>query len=404
MRKKEINDLKEIEDKERKLQVADAIRRLVKLCVAADRLREEKTAMAVVARTSQTGEVVDLYSSPMNFRSTLRCFRIELQYVCPTEMMVFNFSSLEDTDFILVGLPGFISWQHWLSIPLALLFLLAVLANLTLLSTIYREESLHEPMYYFLAALSLTDLILSVVTTPKILVIFWFNDRNISPTACFSQMYFVHCFLGLESGIFLAMAYDRYIAICYPLQYALIITDRFIMKVMVLTIVRPACLAIPLPIFAAQLHYCSSHVVEHSFCANVAVAKLACSNIRLNSIYQLVIAGSVLGVDLILISLSYCLIIYAVSKLHSQGAASKAFSTCTSHLILILFFYSTLMVLAVTNKSEEHVSPDFAILLNVLHLIVPPALNPLVYGVRTKEINHGIRKIYSNTLCYSTLE
>ncbi|XP_069495729.1 olfactory receptor 56A4-like [Ambystoma mexicanum] len=308
-------------------------------------------------------------------------------------LLVVNSSSMQVTEFILIGLPGIQRWQHWLSIPLAFLLLVAVLANATLMATIFREDSLHEPMYHFLAMLSLIDLLLSMVTTPKILTILWFNDRAIHPNACFAQMFFVHCFLGIESGIFLAMAYDRYIAICYPLRYTSIITDAFVLKVLILTFIRPTCLSVPVPIFAAQLNYCSSHIVEHSFCANIAVTKLACSKIRLNSIYQLVIAGSVLGVDLVLISLSYCLIILAVLRLRTQGAATKAFSTCTSHCILILFFYSTLMVLAVTNKSEEHVSPDFAILLNVLHLIVPPALNPLVYGVRTKEINLGIRRM-----------
>ncbi|XP_069059430.1 olfactory receptor 56A1-like [Pleurodeles waltl] len=316
--------------------------------------------------------------------------------------MTFNSSSMQGKEFILIGIPGMQSGQQWLSIPLVLLLSVAVLANVTLLTTIYQEEGLHAPMYYFLASLSLVDLLLSMVTTPKVIGVLWFSDRAISPTACFSQMFFVHYFLGLESGIFLAMAFDRYTAICYPLRYSLIVTDGLVVKLTVLIFVRSASLTIPVPVFAAQLHYCRSHIVEHCFCANLAVAKLACSNIRLNSIYQLVVAGAGLGMDLVLISLSYCLIIYAVAKLQSEGAASKAFSTCTSHFILIMFFYSTLMVLAITNKSEEHVSPDFAILLNVLHLIVPSALNPLVYGVRTKEINHGIRKMYM--WCFITME
>ncbi|XP_078515214.1 olfactory receptor 56A4-like [Lissotriton helveticus] len=308
--------------------------------------------------------------------------------------MTINSSSMQGPEFILIGIPGMQSVQQWLSIPLALLLFVSVLANVTLLFTIFRVESLHAPMYYLLASLSLVDLLMSMITTPKVLAIFWFDDRSISPTACFSQMYFMSCFLGLESGIFLAMAFDRYIAICYPLRYALIVTDGLVVKVMVFIVLRSFIVTIPVPVFAAQLHYCRSHIVEHCLCANLAVTKLACSNIKLNSVYQLVIAIAFLGMDLVLISLSYCLIIYAVANLHSAGAASKAFSTCTSHFILILFFYSLLVVLAITNKSKEHVSPDFAILLNVLHLIVPSALNPLVYGVRTKEINQGIRKMY----------
>ncbi|XP_078515218.1 olfactory receptor 56A4-like [Lissotriton helveticus] len=306
-----------------------------------------------------------------------------------------NQSYNPESEFILLGFPGFQQWQHWLSIPLAILFVLATAANPTLLATIYREQCLHEPMYYLLGMLALVDLVLSLLTTPKLLWLLWFNDRAISHAACFTQMFFVHCFLGLESGTFLVMAFDRYYAICHPLSYSSVITERFVVKAVVLVFIRPVSLFVPMPFFFARLHFCSNNVIAHSFCANLAVSSLACDNTKLHHIHQLVTVGFILVLDLLLIALSYCLILCAVMKIRSKGSSLKAFSTCTSHLILILFFYSTLLVLAITYRPGNNVPPDVTILLNVLHLIVPPALNPIVYGVRTKEINNGIKKLFN---------
>ncbi|XP_069495730.1 olfactory receptor 56A1-like [Ambystoma mexicanum] len=330
----------------------------------------------------------------LDFRVSFGVEVLEMMLVTPRRLTN-NSTGGRVTEFILVGIPGFQRWQHWLSVPLAPLLFVAVMANITLVFTIYREQNLHEPMYYFLFKLALVDLALSLVTTPKILAMFWFDLRSISPAGCFAQMFFVHCLLGSESGVFVAMAFDRYFAICSPLRYTSVLTNVLVGKVMAVITVRSLVCTVPLPLFAARLHYCSDPYVRHSFCANLAVVKLACDDISLSSIYQLAIAWSMLGGDLIMIFLSYCLILHAVLKLRTEGAASKAFSTCISHLILILFFYSTLIVLALTNKSESEIITDMAIVLNVLHLIVPPALNPIVYGVRTKEINHGIRKQFS---------
>ncbi|XP_029457607.1 olfactory receptor 56A4-like [Rhinatrema bivittatum] len=304
-------------------------------------------------------------------------------------------STTEVSEFLLMGFPGIQSWQHWISIPLALLFLIALVANLTLLITFYADPSLHEPMYYFLAILALVDIGLCNSITPKLLGVLWFDSKTISSSACFTQMYFVHCFLGMESGIFLVMAYDRYIAICNPLRYFYIITNSFVVKAMVFTLIRSAVLVVPIPVLASRLHYCSRNTIKYSFCANLAVVSLACEDITVNSIYQLTVAWAFLSSDLALITISYCFILRSVLKLQAEGAAMKALSTCSSHLILILFFYTVLVVLAITHSSRNKIPIDIPVFANVLHLLVPPSLNPIVYGVRTKEIKHGILKVFT---------
>ncbi|XP_072651268.1 olfactory receptor 56A3-like [Canis lupus baileyi] len=302
-------------------------------------------------------------------------------------------TSVVVSDFLLNCLVRSPSWKFWLSLPLSFLFLLAMGANGVLLVTIQLEASLHEPMYYLLSILSLLDIVLCLTVIPKVLAIFWFDLRSISFSACFIQMYIMNCFLGMESCTFMVMAYDRYVAICHPLRYSSIITDQFVARAAMFILARNALLTMFIPILSAQLHYCGKNIIENCICANLSVSKLSCDNVFLNRIYQLTIAWTLLGSDLVLIFLSYILILRAILRLKAKGAAAKALSTCGSHFILILFFSTILLVFVFTHMAKKKVSPDIPILLNVLHHVIPAALNPIVYGVRTQEIKEGIRKL-----------
>ncbi|XP_038424106.1 olfactory receptor 56A3 [Canis lupus familiaris] len=297
------------------------------------------------------------------------------------------------SDFLLNCLVRSPSWKFWLSLPLSFLFLLAMGANGVLLVTIQLEASLHEPMYYLLSILSLLDIVLCLTVIPKVLAIFWFDLRSISFSACFIQMYIMNCFLGMESCTFMVMAYDRYVAICHPLRYSSIITDQFVARAAMFILARNALLTMFIPILSAQLHYCGKNIIENCICANLSVSKLSCDNVFLNKIYQFIVAWTLLGSDLVLIFLSYLFILKTVLRLKAKGAAAKALSTCGSHFILILFFSTILLVLVFTHIAKKKVSPDIPILLNVLHHVIPAALNPIVYGIRTQEIKEGIRKL-----------
>ncbi|NP_001375657.1 olfactory receptor family 56 subfamily A member 1B [Canis lupus familiaris] len=304
-----------------------------------------------------------------------------------------NYSTAPVSEFLLICFPNYQSWQHWLSLPLSLLFLLAMGANTTLLITIWLEASLHEPMYYLLSLLSLLDIVLCLTVIPKVLAIFWFDLRSISFSACFLQMFIMNSFLPMESCTFMVMAYDRYVAICHPLRYPSIITDQFVAKASVFIVIRNALLLSPVPILTAQLHYCGKNVIENCICANLSVSKLSCDNFTLNRIYQFVVVWTLLGSDFILIFLSYTFILRAVLRFKDEGAAAKALSTCGSHFILILFFSTILLVVVLTNVARKSVPMDIPILLNVLHHLIPPALNPIVYGFRTKELKQGCQKL-----------
>ena len=263
-------------------------------------------------------------------------------------------------------------------------------ANATLLITIQLEASLHEPMYYLLSLLSLLDMVLCLTVIPKVLAIFWFDLRSIGFFPCFLQMFIMNSFLTMESCTFMVMAYDRYVAICHPLSYLSIITVQFVVKAAIFILARSIFLTVPIPILSGRLHYCWENVIENCLCANMSVSRLSCGDIIINCLYEFACGWTLLGLDLILIFLSYTLILRAVLRLKSEGAVAKALSTCGSHFILILFFSTVLLVFVFTLVVEKKVSSDVPVVLNILHHVIPPALNPIVYGVRTQEIKQGI--------------
>ncbi|XP_006885700.1 PREDICTED: olfactory receptor 56A4-like [Elephantulus edwardii] len=314
-------------------------------------------------------------------------------------MALLNNSSIAPiSEFFLICFPNFQSWQHWLSLPFSLLFLLAMGANVMLLITIRLEASLHEPMYYLLGLLSLLDIVLCFTVIPKVLDIFWFDNKLISFPACFLQMFIMNGFLTMESCTFMVMAYDRYIAICHPLRYPSIITNQFVSKAAIFIVARNCLLTMPIPILSSKLSYCAGNIIKNCICTNMSVSKLSCNDTTFNQLYQFVIGWTLLGSDLILIVLSYIFILKAVLRLKAEGAAAKALGTCGSHFILILFFSTILLVLVITNLARKRIPPDVPILLNILHHLIPPALNPIVYGVRTKEIKQGIQKLLRRLL------
>eukprot|EP00071_Canis_lupus_P025381 XP_013978304.1 olfactory receptor 688-like [Canis lupus familiaris] len=284
-----------------------------------------------------------------------------------------NSSRLQVPEFILLGLPGIHEWQHWLSLPLALLYILALCANILILITIQHEPSLHQPMYWFLGVLAIVDIGLATTIIPKILAILWFDAKAISLPECFAQIYAIHSFMGMESGIFLCMAIDRYVAISYPLRYPSILTEAFMIKVTLSMVLRNGLLTLPVPVLAAQRHYCSRNEIDHCLCSNLGVTSLACDDITINRFYQLALAWVMFGGDMGLVFASYALIIRSVLRLNSAKATSKALSTCSSHLILILFFYTAVIVVSVTQLAGRKV-PLIPALFNVLRQYHAPSL------------------------------
>nr|XP_032644748.1 olfactory receptor 52R1-like [Chelonoidis abingdonii] len=298
--------------------------------------------------------------------------------------------------FILLGIPGLEAAHIWISIPFCTMYAIAILGNFTILFIVKTEPSLHGPMYYFLCMLAVTDLVLSTSTLPKMLSIFWFNSREIDFSACLTQMYFYYCFLEMESGIFVAMALDRYVAICNPLRHSAILTNHVVAKIGLAVVLRGCLVILPLVLLARQWPYCRTNIIPQPFCAHIAVVNLACADTRISSYYGLFVLFCVMGLDVIFITMSFTHILRAIFSLPTKDARLKTFGTCSSHLCVILVFYIPGLFFSLTYRISQNVPGHFHVLIaNVCHL-VPPMLNPVIYGVRTKEIKGRLLQLFTH--------
>ncbi|KAG8522865.1 Olfactory receptor 52A1 [Galemys pyrenaicus] len=303
-----------------------------------------------------------------------------------------NMSYLNPKTVILIGIPGLEHVQFWIGFPFCAVCLVALMGNIFLLIIIPTERSLHQPMYIFLAVLAVTDLGLCVAIAPKMLAIFWFGSYSMAFDACLAQLFFIHALQGMESGILLAMAYDRYVAICNPLRHTSILTPFFLVRMMLMVAIRATVLVGLLPILLKRLHLFRSVVIVHSYCEHMAVVKLVAEDVRINKSFGLFVAFAILGFDMIFIFISYFLIFQAVFRLPQKEARLKAFNTCTAHIVVFMEFY-ILAFFSFFSHRFGHVSPYTHILLSTIYLLVPPALNPIVYGVKTKEIRTRVAQI-----------
>ncbi|NWT12663.1 O52R1 protein, partial [Vireo altiloquus] len=288
--------------------------------------------------------------------------------------------------FLLIGIPGLEEEQFWIAFPFCIMYGITLLGNITLILIIRAEPSLHEPMFFFLAMLAVTDLVLSTSTIPKMLSIFWLGSGEIGFLSCLTQMFFIHVFSTVESGVLTAMALDRFVAICYPLRHSSILSVPAVVALVSVVLVRGVLLVSPVCILLHRRHFCRHRVIAHSYCEHMAVVKLACGDTRANDIYGLFVVFVVVGTDLVLISVSYAMILRVVTRLPSREARRKAFSTCTSHLCVILAFYTPALFTCFAHHFRYGVPPSAHIMVANLYLLLPPTLNPIVYGVRTQKL------------------
>ncbi|XP_045638843.1 olfactory receptor 52A1-like [Ursus americanus] len=308
-------------------------------------------------------------------------------------MASINTSYLNPRTVILIGIPGLEHVQFWIGFPFFAVCLVALLGNIILLLIIPTERSLHQPMYIFLAVLAATDVGLCGAIAPKMLAIFWFRSCSMAFDTCLVQLFFIHALQCTESGILLAMAFDRYIAICDPLRHTSILTPSILGRMIVIVAIRAIVLVGLLPILIKRLHAFHSIVIAHSYCEHMAVVKLAAEDVRVNTTCGLFVGFAILGFDMVFILISYMLIFQAVFRLHQKEARLKAFNTCTAHIFVFLEFY-ILAFFSFFSHRFGHVAPPTHILLSTIYLLVPPALNPIVYGVKNKVIRKRVARIF----------
>nr|XP_004651017.1 olfactory receptor 51G2-like [Jaculus jaculus] len=308
-------------------------------------------------------------------------------------MATSNSSSALSSTFYLTGIPGYEQFHHWISIPFCLLYFVGITGNCSILHIVRTDPRLHEPMYYFLAMLSLTDMAMSLPAMISLFRVLWSISREIQFNACVVQMFLIHTFSFTESSVLLAMALDRYVAICHPLRYATILTPKLIAKIGITAFLRSAIPLIPLLIRLAFFPFCHSHVLSHSYCLHQDMIRLACADTRFNVIYGMVVITMLWGVDSLGILVTYVFILHSVLRIASSEGRLKALNTCASHVCAVLILYVPMIGVSIVHRFAKHSSPFVHIFMAHVYLIIPPVLNPIIYSVKTKQIRQGILQL-----------
>ncbi|XP_075777576.1 olfactory receptor 52P1-like [Pelodiscus sinensis] len=307
-------------------------------------------------------------------------------------MEAFNVTFSEPPTFILMGIPGLEAAHIWIAIPFCECYTISLLGNFMLLFVIFKEQTLHKPMYLLLCMLMIADIGIATSVVPRALFIFLFNMKDITIAGCLTQMFFLHSVSLMQSAILVTMAFDRYIAICYPLNYATILTNARIAKLGVVGLMRSVLFILPLPVLMSRQPFCANRIIPHTYCEHIAVAKISCGDTTVNRMYGLVMAFVVIGSDLMLVVLSYGLILRAVLRISSRKAHQKALNTCTAHMCVMVTSFTLFFFSILTHRFGQGIAPHVHIILANLFYIFPPMINPIIYGVKTKELRVKVGK------------
>ncbi|KAF6306828.1 olfactory receptor family 7 subfamily G member 3 [Rhinolophus ferrumequinum] len=299
----------------------------------------------------------------------------------------------ETADFLLLGLSEDPELQPLLFGLFLSMYLVTVLGNLLIILAISSDSHLHTPMYFFLSNLSFVDICFTTTTIPKILVNIQTQRKHISYPGCLTQICFVLTFAGLENGILTMMAYDRFVAICHPLRYNVVMTPRLCGLMVLLSFLLSVLDALLHTLMALRLSFCTDLEIPHFFCELAHLLKLACSDIFINNVCVYVVTSLLGVVPLTGIIFSYIRIVSSILKIPSAGGKYKAFSICGSHLIVVSLFYGTGFGVYLTSAAT-HSSRKSAVV-SVIYTVVTPMLNPFIYSLRNKDMMGALRKLIS---------
>ncbi|KAH0511398.1 olfactory receptor 1468-like [Microtus ochrogaster] len=294
------------------------------------------------------------------------------------------------SQFLLLGLPIPPEHQHLFYALFLAMYLTTVLGNLIIIILILLDSHLHTPMYLFLSNLSFSDLCFSSVTMPKLLQSMHSQVPSISYTGCLAQLYFYLYFADFESFLLVVMAYDRYVAICFPLHYISIMSPKLCVSLVVLSWVLTTFHAMLHTLLMARLSFCDDNVIPHYFCDISPLLKLSCSDTHVNELVIFIMGGLVIVIPFLLIIVSYAQIVSSILKVSVQGIR-KVFSTCGSHLSVVSLFYGAIIGLYLCPSANNSTVKE--IVMAMMYTVVTPMLNPFIYSLRNRDIKGALTRV-----------
>ncbi|XP_036057635.1 olfactory receptor 6P1 [Onychomys torridus] len=301
-----------------------------------------------------------------------------------------NLSGSHVEEFVLVGFPTSPSFQLLLFVFFFAIYLLTLLENILIVSTVWLTPSLHRPMYFFLGHLSFLELWYINVTIPRLLGAFLTQDGRVSYVGCMTQLYFFIALACTECVLLAVMAYDRYLAICEPLRYPSLMPPSLATRLAAASWGSGFFSSMMKLLFISRLSYCGPNIINHFFCDISPLLNLTCSDKEQAELVDFLLALVMILLPLVAVVSSYAAIIVAILKIPTAQGRHKAFSTCTSHLAVVVIYYSsTLFTYA---RPRAMYTFNYNKIISVLYTVIVPFLNPAIYCLRNKEVKDAFRK------------
>ncbi|XP_004447703.1 olfactory receptor 5H8-like [Dasypus novemcinctus] len=294
-------------------------------------------------------------------------------------------------EFVLTGLTDRLEWKIPLFLVFSIIYLITMVGNLGLIYLIWNDHQLHTPMYLFLGCLAFVDAWLSSTVTPKMLVSFLAKSKIICLSECMIQFFSFAISATAECFLLATMAYDRYVAICNPLLYPVIMTNRFCIQLSVCSFVGGLIHALIHESFLFRLTFCKTNIIHHFYCDIIPLFKISCTNPSLNFLMLFIFSGSIQVFTIMTVLFSYTSVLFTVLKKNSVKGVRKVFSTCGAHLFSVSLYYGPLLFMYVHPRSPQ--ADDQDMMDSLFYTVIIPFLNPIIYSLRNKKVIDSLAKM-----------